>query len=65
MKLSKKIGVAVFTTFVVIGGLNLAKNSKFGERIGISWSLEFVSSAMAKVGRPLSPVSVAGVARRN
>ena len=34
-----------------------------GERAGLG-SFEFVSSAQARVGRPLTPVSVAGVARR-
>lgn len=58
MMLSKKLGMAVFATIIAIGGLEL------GERYGVLVLPEFVSSAEAKVGRPLSPVSVAGVARR-
>ena len=34
------------------------------ERFAISGSYSFVSTAEAVVGRPLTPVSVAGVARR-
>ncbi len=59
MKLSKKLRAAAILTLIAIGGLQL------GERYDI-WVLpELISSAEAKVGRPLSPVSVAGVARRN
>jgi hypothetical protein len=58
MKNSKKLSMAIFSTIVAIGGMQL------GEHYGVSILPEFVSSAEAKVGRPLSPVSVAGVARR-
>ncbi len=58
MNISKKLGMAVFATIIAIGGMQL------GEHYGVSLLPEFVSSAEAKVGRPLSPVSVAGVARR-
>jgi hypothetical protein len=34
------------------------------ERLTVPGSYEFVSSAEARVGRPLTPVSGAGVARR-
>jgi hypothetical protein len=36
----------------------------FGERLGIPGAHGFVSAAQAVVGRPLTPVSYAGVARR-
>ncbi|SIT53230.1 conserved hypothetical protein [Mesorhizobium prunaredense] len=34
------------------------------ERFAVSGSYGFISGAEARVGRPLTPVSVAGVARR-
>jgi hypothetical protein len=37
----------------------------FGERLGIPGVHSFVSTAQAVVGRPLTPVSYAGVARRS
>jgi len=49
MNLSKKILIAVFIVIVLVS---------------ISLVDSFVSTAEAKVGRPLTPVSVAGVARR-
>jgi hypothetical protein len=58
MNASRKIAVLAFTAIVALGGLQL------GERHGLSGLPSFVTSAEAKVGRPLSPVSVAGVARR-
>jgi len=62
MSLSKKIGITIFIVIVVLGGLH------FGERFSISMvdmaDSFFVSTAEAVVGRPLTPVSVAGVARR-
>ncbi|TDJ06108.1 MAG: hypothetical protein E2O67_04325 [Deltaproteobacteria bacterium] len=66
MSVSKKIGIGIliFTGIVVVGGLYL------GERLSISGvhsfvsTAEFVPTAEAVVGRPLTPVSVAGVARR-
>ena len=65
MKLSKKLAAAIFGVAIVSGGLNLAKHTGVGGLTGISGLPSFVTSAQAKVGRPLSPVSVAGVARRN
>jgi len=35
-----------------------------GDRVSLVREMSFVSSAHAVVGRPLTPVSVAGVARR-
>ncbi len=59
MSVSKKIGIVIVTGIVGLGGLHL------GERLSISSGVpSFVSTAEAKVGRPLTPVSVAGVARR-
>jgi len=51
----KHIGLLLLAT--VIGSFCL----ELGEQISIPG---FVSSAEARVGRPLTPVSVAGVARR-
>ena len=59
MRVSKRLGLIVLTLMLGVGGLEL------GERLGVSGIHSFVSSAEAVVGRPLSPVSVAGVARRN
>ena len=58
MSVSKIIGIVVFTGIVGLGGLHL------GERLSIPGVPSFVSTAEARVGRPLTPVSVAGVARR-
>lgn len=56
---SKKIGIVIVTGIVGLGALHLA------ERLSISSSVpSFISTAEARVGRPLTPVSVAGVARR-
>jgi hypothetical protein len=59
MRVSKRLGLIAFALVLGAGGLEL------GERFGVPGINSFVSSAEAKVGRPLSPVSVAGVARRN
>ena len=58
MSVSKKIGMIIFATIVGLCGLKLA------DRLLVSGVPSFVSTAEAKVGRPLTPVSVAGVARR-
>lgn len=58
MSFSKKIGIAIIIGIVVLGGVY------FGERRSGSKANIFISTAEAKVGRPLTPVSVAGVARR-
>jgi len=58
MSVSKKIGIVIFTGIVGLWGLEL------GERLSIPGVHSFVSTAEAIIGRPLSPVSVAGVARR-
>jgi hypothetical protein len=58
MTVSKRFGIILLTG--IIGFLGLA----FGERLSVPGIGSVVSSAQAVVGRPLTPVSVAGVARR-
>jgi hypothetical protein len=59
MSVSRKIGIVFVTAIVGLGGLHLA------ERLtATSLVPSFVPTAEARVGRPLTPVSVAGVARR-
>ncbi len=58
MSVSKKIGIAIFAGIVGLCGFKLA------DRLLVSGVPSFVSTAEARVGRPLTPVSVAGVARR-
>ncbi len=58
MSVSKIIGIVIFAGIVGLCGLGL------GERLSIPGVRSFVSTAEALVGRPLTPVSVAGVARR-
>jgi hypothetical protein len=59
MRVSKRLGVIALALVLGAGGLEL------GERFGVPGINSVVSAAHAVVGRPLSPVSVAGVARRN
>ncbi len=56
--LSKKIAIAVVALAAGLGGLEL------GEALSIPGVYGPVTSAEAIVGRPLTPVSYAGVARR-
>jgi hypothetical protein len=58
MTVSKTLRIALLAGVVGILGLEAA------ERLSPSGSYSFISSAEAVVGRPLTPVSVAGVARR-
>jgi hypothetical protein len=58
MTVSKRLGIALLAGTLGLFGLAL------GERLSIPGIHSFVSSAEAVVGRPLTPVSVAGVARR-
>jgi hypothetical protein len=55
----RRIGILLLAT--IICGFCL----DFGERLGIPGVHGFVSTAQAVVGRPLTPVSYAGVARRS
>jgi hypothetical protein len=54
----KKICLLVFVGMIGVGGLQLC------ERLSILGIHGVIASAEAVVGRPLTPVSVAGVARR-
>ena len=58
MTASKQFGIVLFSGIIVLCGLEL------GERLSVSGVHGIVSSAEARVGRPLTPVSVAGVGRR-
>ncbi len=58
MTMSKLLRVFLLALTIGLLGLEL------GERPSIPGILGFVSTAEAVVGRPLTPVSVAGVARR-
>ena len=57
-KLCKNIAAALVAVAAGLGGLEL------GEALSVPGVYGPVSSAEARVGRPLTPVSVAGVARR-
>jgi hypothetical protein len=59
MTMFKQIGILLLA--VIIGALCV----EFGERLAIPGVQGFISTAEAVVGRPLTPVSVAGVARRS
>jgi hypothetical protein len=52
--------IKVLLLAAVIGGLCL----ETGERLSIPGVYSFISTAQAVIGRPLTPMSVAGVARR-
>lgn len=58
MSVSKKIGLLFFAGIIGFGGLAI------GDRFLVSDVQSIVSTADARIGRPLTPVSVAGVARR-
>ena len=59
MSISKRMGILMVAGTIVVCG------SEIGERLSIPGIHGLISSAEAKVGRPLTPVSVAGVARRD
>ena len=59
MIMTKRIGVGLLV--IIIYGICL----ELGERFEIPGVHSFVSTAEAVVGRPATPVSVAGVARRS
>ena len=54
----KRLGLVPLVAAMVVGGLAL------GDRLAITGVAGFVSAAEARVGRPLTPVSYAGAARR-
>jgi hypothetical protein len=57
VSLKRIIGTVIFVG-IVLGGLEL------GERAEVPGVRSFIPDAEARVGRPLTPVSVAGVGRR-
>jgi len=58
MRMLKRIGFFLVMGLVGIVGLQI------GEKLSIPGGTGFVSTAEARIGRPLTPVSFAGVARR-
>jgi hypothetical protein len=58
MNLVKRFGMLAIVGAIMVTG------SELGERFSISGIQSLIPSAEARVGRPLTPVSVAGVARR-
>ena len=50
--------------FFVIAGIIVVGGSEIGERLATPGVHSVIPTAEAEVGRPLTPVSVAGVARR-
>jgi hypothetical protein len=58
MNLLKIVGI------VVIAAIVLTFGSEIGQWFSIPGAQHLVSTAEARVGRPLTPVSVAGVGRR-
>jgi hypothetical protein len=58
MTILKRLGFLLLAVIIWFGGMEL------GEWFSTSGTLGFVSTAEAIVGRPLTPVSVGGVARR-
>jgi hypothetical protein len=58
MTMFKRLGLLLLAA--VVGAFSL----EVGERLSIPGAYGLVSPAEATVGRPLTPVSVAGVARR-
>ncbi|SDX65463.1 hypothetical protein [Thiocapsa roseopersicina] len=55
MKVSQRINVILIAGITVIGG------AEVGERLSVPGFHSFIPTAEARVGRPLTPVSVAGV----
>jgi hypothetical protein len=58
MNTFRKVCILLFGVLVVAAG------AEFGERLSVPGFHSLISPAEARVGRPLTPVSVAGVARR-
>jgi len=58
MIVTRKFGFVIFAGIIVLCGMEL------GERFSVPGVGSFISDAEARVGRPLTPVSVAGVGRR-
>ncbi|KAA0697495.1 hypothetical protein DTW90_18965 [Neorhizobium sp. P12A] len=58
MTISARIRVLLFAAIISAVGLDI------GERLAIPGVSGIITVAEARIGRPLTPVSVAGVARR-
>ena len=58
MTVSRRIGLMLVAGIICLGGMEL------GSQLSIPGVPSIVSVVEARVGRPLTPVSVAGVARR-
>jgi hypothetical protein len=58
MSMSKRFGVFLLVAGIVIFG------AEIGERLSAPGVHSLIPTAEARVGRPLTPVSVAGVGRR-
>ena len=58
MNASKRFGIMLLAAIAAIGA------SELGERLSIPGVHSLIPTAEAVVGRPLTPVSVAGVGRR-
>lgn len=56
--MTRKLSILMLAALLAVGGLEL------GARLGLPGLHGFASRAEARVGRPLTPVSVAGVGRR-
>ena len=59
MSVQKRIGMLVAAVIIMSGV------TEFVEQMDVKGVPAFISTAEAVVGRPLTPVSVAGVARRS
>ena len=58
MSMSKRLGVFLIAGIIAVCGAEL------GEQFSVPGVHSLIPSAEARIGRPLTPVSVAGVARR-
>lgn len=58
MTMSKRFGVFLTAGIIVVVG------SELGERLSVPRVQSLIPTAEARVGRPLTPVGVAGVGRR-
>ncbi|MBP9805203.1 MAG: hypothetical protein KBE22_09920 [Candidatus Accumulibacter sp.] len=58
MSMSKKVGILLLVSVIGLAGAEL------GEQFSVPGVHSLIPTAEAVVGRPLTPVSVAGVARR-
>jgi hypothetical protein len=68
MTLSKRSATFLFAAVVGLAGLTVSDKISMptvNDKFSMLTVISFVSVAEAVVGRPLSPVSVAGVARRD